>query len=80
MTEKITLGRRGAMTIPAKLRRAYGLKQDDELLIETTDQGLLLRPAVTLPIEVYSEERIAEFASDDAAVGEALDRLGPTPA
>jgi hypothetical protein len=31
------------------------------LIAETTEQGILLRPASVLPSEMYSEERIAEF-------------------
>jgi AbrB family looped-hinge helix DNA binding protein len=75
MTEKIVIGRRGAMTLPAKLRKRYGLEQNDELLVEETDQGLLLRPVVSMPIEFYSEPRIAEFSEDDDAIGLALDQL-----
>ncbi|MEN9225188.1 MAG: AbrB/MazE/SpoVT family DNA-binding domain-containing protein [Thermostichus sp. DRC_bins_24] len=57
----LTLSSRGTITLPAKLRLALGLKPDDQLIVETTPEGLLLRPAVTLPIELYSEERLQEF-------------------
>ena len=72
MQQKVTIGRRGIITIPAKMREAFGLKQDDELIIENTDQGLLLRPAMSVPIEIYSEKRIAEFAEDEEAIGRVL--------
>jgi antitoxin PrlF len=72
MRTKVTINERGVITIPAPLRQAFGLKANDELIIEETDQGLLLRPSVSVPIELYSEERIAEFASDEEAVGELL--------
>jgi len=75
MVEKVTIGRRGAMTIPARLRRVFGLRQHDELIIEATEEGLLMRPAVSMPVELYSEERIAEFAEDDEAVGRNLAKL-----
>ena len=77
--ERITIGRRGAITIPARLRRGFGLKQDDELIIEATEQGLLMRPAVSMPVELYSEERIGEFAEDEGAVGGNLDKLAGEP-
>jgi antitoxin PrlF len=57
---------RGVVTLPAKLRRALGIKADDQLIAETTPDGLLLRPAVTLPVEMYSEQRVREF--DEAEV------------
>jgi AbrB family looped-hinge helix DNA binding protein len=70
----LTLTSRGVVTIPAKLRRALGLKADDLLIAETTPEGLLLRPAVTLPIEIYSEKRIREFDEAEAELAEVLRR------
>lgn len=67
MKTTVTITSRGVITLPAKLRRALGLKAEDHLIAETTPEGLLLRPAVTLPIEIYSVEREREF---DAAEGE----------
>lgn len=74
MSKTVTMGRRGAITIPASFRKRFGLEQDDLMIIEATEEGLLLRPAVSMPVEIYSEERIAEFASDDAKVGQVLAR------
>lgn len=74
MTNKIIIGQRGVLTLPAKLRQRYGLQKNDELIVEETAQGLLLRPCVSMPIELYSEERITEFTEDDAAIGRVLDR------
>jgi antitoxin PrlF len=75
MYEKIQIGRRGAITLPVKLRKRFGLNQNDELIVEETEQGLLLRPSVSMPVEIYTEARIQEFSEDDAAIGGALDRL-----
>ena len=75
MKEKITIGRRGAITIPAKMSKGCGLEQNGKLLAKTTDQGILLRPAVSIPIEIYTEVRIAEFAEEDELVGEILDHM-----
>jgi AbrB family looped-hinge helix DNA binding protein len=61
MKANITITSRGVITLPAKLRQALGLKAEDHLIAETTPEGLLLRPAVTLPVEIYTPERIREF-------------------
>ena len=58
--------------MPAKLRQALGIKADDQLIAETTPEGLLLRPAVTLPIEMYSEERVKEFDAAEAELDKVL--------
>jgi len=70
------LGRRGVMTLPAKVRKRYGLQESDELLVEETAAGILLRPVVSMPVELYTEERVREFERDDAAIGKMLDELG----
>lgn len=72
MRSTVTINQRGVITIPARMRESLGLKANDELIIENTQQGLLLRPAVTVPIEVYTEQRIAEFAKDEDALGKVL--------
>ncbi len=70
MKIEVTMTERGGITIPAPLRKALGLTGNDRLIVEQTPEGILLRPAVSIPIEIYSEERIAEFNRDE----EALDR------
>lgn len=72
MQSKVTLNERGVITIPAQLRQAYGLKANDELILEDTEAGILLRPSISVPIEIYTEERIAEFSRDEAAIGKLL--------
>jgi len=66
MQATLTINSRGVVTLPAKLRQAMGLKADDQLIAETTPQGLLLRPAVTLPLELYTRERVQEFDQAEA--------------
>jgi len=56
------------------LRKALGIKADDQLIAEATPEGLLLRPAVTLPIEIYSDRRIAEFDAAEAELAKVLSR------
>lgn len=72
MQNRVTLNSRGTITIPARMREAFGLKADDELIIEDTDDGLLLRPSVAVPIEMYTDQRVAEFTQDDDAIAKTL--------
>jgi AbrB family looped-hinge helix DNA binding protein len=74
MKTTLTVTSRGVITLPAKLRQALGLKADDQLIAETTPEGLLLRPAVTLPIELYSDKRIREFDEAEAELEAVLPR------
>jgi antitoxin PrlF len=72
MKTTVTVNSRGVVTIPAKLRRAVGIRADDQLIAEATAEGLLLRPAVTLPIEMYSDARIKEFDVEEAELAKVL--------
>jgi AbrB family looped-hinge helix DNA binding protein len=73
----VTVSGRGVVTLPAKLRRALGLKADDQLIAETTPEGLLLRPAVTLPVELYTPAREREFDQGEGALAQWFVREPP---
>lgn len=64
--ETVRAGRRGTLVIPAKLRRRFGIQEGSLLIAEETNDGILIRPAVALPVEIYSPERIAEFLLTNA--------------
>ena len=61
VSESSKIGKRGTFVIPASLRRRFGLAEGSEVIAEETDEGILIRPAVTIALEVYSTERKAEF-------------------
>jgi AbrB family looped-hinge helix DNA binding protein len=72
MKSTLTMTSRGVVTLPAKMREALGLKAEDVLIAETTPEGILLRPAVTIPIETYSPKRIREFDDAEAELARVL--------
>ena len=78
MKATVTISSRGVITLPAKLRQALGLKADDHLIAETTPEGLLLRPAVTLAVELYTPEREREFDEAEAELATFLGRRAPS--
>ncbi len=47
----LTVTRRGVVTLPAKLRQALGLKPEDQLIAETTPEGLPLRRVLLARVE-----------------------------
>jgi AbrB family looped-hinge helix DNA binding protein len=80
------VGKRGTIVVPAKLRQRYGLEEGALVIAEPRDDGILLRPAVAVPVEVYTPERRAEFllnnAVNDDDYQQALDevrRMGLDP-
>ena len=74
MSTTIQINGRGAMTLPKALRRTLGVERGGTVVAEPSDQGILLRPGVTFPIELYTDERVAEFDAADAEIGRHLGR------
>jgi AbrB family looped-hinge helix DNA binding protein len=59
--ESARVGKRGAIIVPAKLRKRFGIEEGTIVVAEERDDGILIRPAVLVPVERYSPERKAEF-------------------
>ena len=86
LSESNKVGKRGTFVIPAPLRRRFGLVEGSEVIAEETPDGILIRPAVTIALEIYSPERKAEFIlsnavdeEDYARAKEEVLRLGLDP-
>ena len=47
--------------IPAALRRRFGLEEGTLVIAEDRGDGILIRPARAVPVEIYTPERKAEF-------------------
>lgn len=85
-TEKTKVGKRGVVVIPAELRRTYGFEEGSVVIVEPLPEGVLLRPVVTLPVEIYTAERKAAFLlnntvtpEDYASAVEEVRRMGLDP-
>jgi AbrB family looped-hinge helix DNA binding protein len=59
--EAVKVGKRGTIIVPAKLRKRYGIQEGSMVTAEPRDEGVLIRPAIVVPVEHYSPERKAEF-------------------
>ena len=65
-TERTKIGRRGAVVIPVGLRKKYGFEEGSLVIAEARTEGVLLRPVATIPLEIYTPERKAEFLLNNA--------------
>lgn len=52
--------------IPAALRRRFGIEEGTLVIFEETAEGILIRPAVALPVERYDQTRKAELLLNNA--------------
>lgn len=85
-TEISKIGRRGTLVIPAGLRKRFGIQEGTQVIAEEREDGILIRPSVTLPIERYTPLRRAEFLlsnavdeDDYARAAKEVRRLGLDP-
>ena len=85
-TETSRVGKRGAIVVPAQMRRKFGIEEGSLVIAEERDDGILIRPAVAVPVEIYSPARVAEFllsnavdARDYRAAIRAVRKLGIDP-
>lgn len=61
MSRIISINERGTITLPLDLIKKYGLEVGGQIVIEESEAGLILRPNITFPVEIYSDERVKEF-------------------
>jgi AbrB family looped-hinge helix DNA binding protein len=60
------VGKRGAIIVPASLRKRFGIEEGSMVVAEEKEDGILIRPAVIVPVERYTPERKAEFLLSNA--------------
>ena|SRR6266516_1059736 len=66
MQQPARVGKRGAIIVPANLRKRFGIEEGSIVIAEEQDDGILIRPAVIVPVERYTPERKAEFLLSNA--------------
>ena len=68
----VKLNERGTLTLPKRLREKYAMDGDSTVIVEDAGDGILVRPAEVVPVEIYSEARLTEFAKGDAELSRYL--------
>ena len=64
--ETSKVGKRGTVVVPARLRRKFGIEEGRLVVAEERPDGILIRPAVALPVEIHTPERKAQFLLSNA--------------
>ena len=75
MQETLMVSSRGQITLPAGMRKRLGIEPGGTLIIEERNGELVLKPAAVLEIERYSDERIADWDSEDSLSAEERHRI-----
>jgi len=65
MRQTLIVSTRGQITLPADIRKQFGIKSGEPVIIEDHNGELVLKPATVLAVEMYSPEQIAEWDQQD---------------
>ena len=65
MPDTLIVSERGQITLPASIRKRYGIKGGSALIIEERNNELLLKPAAVMELDIYSDSQIADWDKAD---------------
>lgn len=65
MRQTLIVSTRGQITLPADIRKRFGIKSGEPVIIEDRNGELVLKPATVLAVEMYSPKQVAEWDQQD---------------
>lgn len=75
MPDTLIVSDRGQITLPASIRKRYGLKGGSVVIIEERNNELLLKPAAVMELDIYSDSQIAEWDKADQLSNRERERI-----
>jgi AbrB family looped-hinge helix DNA binding protein len=80
MKQTLIVSNRGQLTLPANLRKRFGIKDGGAVILEERGNELILKPAMVLEVEMYSDAQVSAWDEadrlDDTEREAVLKRLG----
>ena len=65
MRQTVLVSSRGQLTLPAHLRKRFGIDKGGVVVLEERESELVIKPAIVLEIEMYSDSQIAAWDDED---------------
>jgi antitoxin PrlF len=65
MRQTLIVSTRGQITLPADIRKQFGIKSGEPIIIEDRNGELVLKPATVLEVEMYSPEQVTAWDQQD---------------
>ena len=65
MPQTLGASSRGQITLPATIRKRFGLKDGDVVILEDRGSEIVLKPSMVLDVRHYSDDQIAQWDADD---------------
>ncbi|MGO9314766.1 MAG: AbrB/MazE/SpoVT family DNA-binding domain-containing protein [Syntrophobacteraceae bacterium] len=65
MRQTLIVSNRGQLTLPAKVRKRFGIKNGGAIILEERENELVLKPAMVLEVEMYTDEQVLAWDEAD---------------
>ncbi len=65
MRQTLIVSNRGQLTLPANLRKRFGIRNGGAIILEERDNELVLKPAMVLEVEMYTDEQVLAWDEAD---------------
>jgi antitoxin PrlF len=65
MRQTLIVSNRGQLTLPASLRKRFGIKDGGAIILEEREHELVLKPAMVLEVEMYTEAQMSAWDKAD---------------
>jgi len=65
MRQTLIVSNRGQLTLPASLRKRFGIKDGGAIILEERDNELVLKPAMVLEVEMYTDAQVNAWDEAD---------------
>jgi len=65
LRQTIIVSHRGQLTLPANLRKRFGIKNGGAIILEERGNELVLKPAMVLEVEMYTDEQVLAWDEAD---------------
>ncbi|MCY4364017.1 MAG: AbrB/MazE/SpoVT family DNA-binding domain-containing protein [Gammaproteobacteria bacterium] len=75
MANTLIVSERGQITLPAAIRKRFGLKGGGALIMEEKKNELILKPAAVMEIEIYDDTQIMQWDKDDGLTDTERDQI-----
>jgi AbrB family looped-hinge helix DNA binding protein len=63
--ETVIIGERGQVTIPKRWREKFGMKPKSPVVLELKENGIYIKPAVTVTLREFSDDFIKKLEKED---------------
>jgi len=65
LRQTLIVSHRGQLTLSANLRKRFGIKNGGAIILEERDNELVLKPAMVLEVEMYTDEQVLAWDEAD---------------